>query len=459
MKRILFTTSTVIAAVLLINTPLANAQVQNLSRFHSTAGDEYVVRFQGVFRSQEHDPRVFQRSLQARKSFIEKQIVPTMDFLFGPLTHRVLGNPQRVHSIDVAWDQLKVVGNRVELPYRYQGTWIVSQRVAKAGGVDIPVPFSREDVQTRGWKGCGDSDPDHQTPSFYWYFWDPKRFTCDQVEGVHYFTTRVELLTKTPNQTRSFPEYQRLITSGGKLTMTLAFGYVKDPTDPRPMQDPDQGVREFRRFLDAFRAQWGQQLQESPVRAAEYRGAFKPEITIGSRFRGVLHNVPTEVKIVIAAGVDQMDIFAKSYAQDHDDVFAWFGHSRVGGGFDADRFRMMLQFYPNEYSITNDYQVVYWGGCNSYSYYTLPFFEMKALASQGRDPKGTKNLDIIANGLPSYFSLNSANAMATAQAFLNWPRAASYQQIIKQIENQSNAMGALVLVAVLGDEDNAPPQR
>src|SRR5690349_6278504 len=105
-----------------------------------------------------------------------------------------------------------------------------------------------------------------------------------------------------------------------------------------------------------------------------------------------------------------------------------------------------------------DYQLVYWGGCNSYSYYTLPFFDLKTEFSNGADPKGTKNLDIIANGLPSLFSLNAINAEISLRALVNYAKTGertSYQSMIEDIEAAARQRGAVTLTSVLGDEDNA----
>jgi hypothetical protein len=149
----------------------------------------------------------------------------------------------------------------------------------------------------------------------------------------------------------------------------------------------------------------------------------------------------------MAAGVDQMEIFAKSFAHDHDDFFGWFGHSRVGSGFDAMRFEMMVKLDPTYFSIAGNFQIIYWAGCNSYSYYTLPFFEFKG---------GSQNLNIIANGLPSYFSLNAANALTALDVFLRWPERLSYQFLVRSLESKGAYMGTTILVSVLGDETNPP---
>ena len=160
------------------------------------------------------------------------------------------------------------------------------------------------------------------------------------------------------------------------------------------------------------------------------------------------------INIVAAAGIDQMEIFAKSFAHDHDGVFGWFGHSRVGSGFDANNFGQMVKNNPSYYSISRQYQLIYWGGCNSYSYYSLPFFKFKAQLDPQNDPNGTKKLDILGNGLPSLFAFNAFNADVTLKAVMNWENRTSYQDIVNTLENNASSYGSTVLVNILGDEDN-----
>jgi hypothetical protein len=186
----------------------------------------------------------------------------------------------------------------------------------------------------------------------------------------------------------------------------------------------------------------------------EYRGGWLPNLRIGSRFQLVRRDVNVTINVVVAAGIDQMDLFAKSFAHDHDGVFSWMGHSRVGSGFDAMRFGSLLRSDPEYYSVTNDYQLIYWGGCNSYSYYSLPFFEFKSKRDPEGDPRGTRNLDIIANGLPSLFAFNAQNSAIALDAFLNWDRRMSFQEIVDSVENHARTYGVWVLNVVLGDEDN-----
>lgn len=445
---------TLLLLVLLLLAAGANADDDLLApAFHSAEGRERAVTFEGRFRSELTQlSAVAAMDADQRQVYRRDRIDPVMKFLFGPLTHRSLASPQRGMEVKVSWEAATLEGGRVILPYTYRGLWIVDKDVP--GAFALPVPLAKEGLRSPRWKSCTDSDPEHQTDWFYWYFWDPSRPGCDHREGVQFETVTVRLGEETKNETETYPEYARLLR-GGRLSLTFAFGYVTNPADPEPETDFDAGVREYRDFVASVRRLYGSAFRETKILQREYRGASRPEKVIGRRFTGVLRGVPVTLNVVAAAGVDQMELFAKSFAHDHDGFFGWFGHSRVGSGFDAEAFWRMKLDNPEYYSVTTDYQIVYWGGCNSYSYYTLPFFEFKELVANGADPRGTKGLDIIANGLPSYFHFNADNAEIALRHLLAWEQRASYQKIVGELEARAQREGVDVLVAVLGDEDNA----
>lgn len=423
--------------------------------FYAPKAKEQVVEFDGVFLTEWKSlSSVMEMNLEEREQYKHLRVFPTLKFLFGPLTNRQIGNPQRGETVELRWLEAKMQGDRVALPYSYRGTWILSEKISS--GFSLPVPLDAEDLYTPNWKRCTDSHPDHQNSYYYWYYWDPDRYGCEHKQMGLYQTVKVKFGEKTVEQSLSFPEYEKLLQGGTKrdaLRMTFAFGYVEDVSNPKPDSDRDAGMRGYQDFLSRVRVQLSG-FQETDIRQGEYLSAGQPNVTIGHRFTGKWNNQSVVVNVVAAAGIDQMEIFAKSFAHDHDSFFGWLGHSRVGSGFDADRFRSMLKRNPDYYTISSQYQLVYWGGCNSYSYYTLPFFDIKARASGGLDPKGTKGLDIIANGLPSYFHLNAENADIIFEHLLNFESKPSYQTILQKIEDRAGMSGIDVLVAVLGDEDN-----
>lgn len=422
--------------------------------FYSSAGREREATFTASFLSDLRSLSEVQAMTADQKlRFQQNQMEPTLKFIFGPLTNRAIGGPQRGLTLKVDWNSARIERGRVLIPYQYNGIWIVDKNLG--GQFSLPVPFNKRDLFTANWKNCTDSAPDHQTEWFYWYFWDPARFGCEHREGNEFQTVNVKLGAETINQAATFPEYEKMFRSSGvenKMQLTFAFGYVQDPEVPNPETDFDQGIFEYRSFTEHLRQMRG--FVESPILQNEYRGSRNGDTVIGHRFQGRIQDKEFVINVVAAAGIDQMELFAKSFAHDHDSFFGWFGHSRVGSGFDAERFGQMLLSDPGYYSVTANYQMVYWGGCNSYSYYTLPFFEFKARVAGGADPKGTKGLDIIANGLPSYFMLNADNASIVLGRLLNWQQKPSYQSIVDELEARAHQVGINVLVAVLGDEDN-----
>ena len=339
------------------------------------------------------------------------------------------------------------------------GAWIISNTALNQKTIyTLPLPYDTTLLDTDAWLKCTDSNPEHQTEDFYWYFWDPARSGCDHVLGTHYQEIKINLGERTVSQKLTFPNYSELVKSAGienNLQMTFAFGYVSDVQDANPDKDTDYGMSEYRKFIRYMDKQAKKlQLTKTGITQSEYLNPSFPAKVIGYRYKGTKSGVNIDVKVVTSANIDQMELFAKSYAHDHDGFFAWFGHSRVGSGFDARNFKAMVDENPQYYSISPQYQLVYWAGCNSYSYYTLPFFDHKAKVNPN-DPKGTLGLDILSNGLPSLFSFNAYNAIATFNALINWETPTSYQSIVQDLEKYGRESGGvIVLVNVIGDEDN-----
>lgn len=452
MNKLVFT----VLAILAIGCSKAKESTSisgNTENLYSLKGTERVVSFKALYQTGYTNMADFKAD---RFSPSKWEIASTVKFLFGPLVTRDLGGPQRGEEIKILRDEAVMKNGFVFVPYDYKALWLTTKDFPVEGKL-FPLPYQSSMRNSTNWKNCGDYAEEHQTEGFFWYFWDPSRSGCDHVEGVEYQNVALHFGNETIQTTQTYPEYQRMIRTRGTkkvLQMTYGFGYVEDPANPNPFTDYDSGMYEFRNFVtavDAMVTPMG--FVRTPIMQSEYDG--NANLAIGARFTGNKDGIIVEISVVASAGVDQMMLFAESYAARQEAFFAWFGHSRVGSGFDAQNFQSIVNSNPTKYALTSDYQLIYWAGCNSYSYYTLPFFDMKAALSPTLDPKGTKNLDIISNGLPSYFSVNSANAKIALKALLNWNQPTSYQTLVNEIENRSNAnMGNVVLVNVLGDEDN-----
>lgn len=421
-----------------------------LAPLYAESGKEFKARFQAVYRTS------YAKIEDISKVDVSDGIRYTTKFLFGPLTYRSLGGVQKGEKIFPHFDQAALDNGRVVIPYSYEGVWMIHSQKVLHQALSLPLPYAAEDLLHTNWLSCTDaSDEDHATASFLWYFWDPTRSGCENKEGVDYQTIEIQFDEETEQTTNTFPEYDRMVhMENGQpvLAMTFAFGYVEDAQRPHPFKDRDAGMYQFQKFYEIVRRTLlPLNFKETSILQSEITSGSEK---IGARFVGQINGVEFRVSVISNAGVDQMEIFAHSFAAKHEGFFGWFGHSRVGDGFDADNFKNMLRFNPKKFSMVDDYQLVYWAGCNSYSYYTLPFFDLKAKVSPAKDPRGTQNLDIISNTLPSLFAFNADNANVLFQSLIKKDQKTSYQKIIGQIESLARRTGYDVIVNVLGDEDN-----
>ena len=425
---------------------------------YSYNGSEYEVSFTAVAKT-----KSFTLDEVATETYYKDEMLRiaqmNVKYLFGPLTNRYLGGMKLNSVITMDWNQAVQQDDQLVVPFVYKGTWILSETsLNKKSYAQLPLPFDSQSLITPNWLECTDSDPEHQTESFFWYFWDPKRSGCDHQLNVDYQMIQINLGKQTVNQTETYPEYQNMINSNGvtnNLQATFAFGYVEDVENANPDNDSDSGMYEYRKFTKFMdKEAKALKLTKTAILQKEYLNPASPDSLIGYRYTGSKNGVKVDIKVVASAGIDQMELFAKSYAHDHDAFFGWFGHSRVGSGFDAQNFSYIVHNNPDFYSLTTNYQLAYWAGCNSYSYYTLPFFKQKSELNKAMDPNGTKSLDLINNVLPSLFSFNANNAMIAYNALINWDKPTSYQKIVSQLEQNAQKSGTTVIVNVLGDEDN-----
>lgn len=422
---------------------------------YSPYGEELTVSFDGIYLTNFKSIEEMNLALPSdRSNYVAYSIEPALKYLFGPLTHRGWAGIKKTLSLEPHWDAARMTERGVELPYSYRGLWLIDVRFLDQRRTPIPLPYNTSILLSPRWQDC--TDQEHNTQSFYWYYWDPSRYGCDHKVGQHYQNITPSLSLATQETQQTFPEYQRMKREreGRRvMPMTFAFGYYKEPENPNPDKDLDVGAREYQVFLRELKKILPANHKESKIMKSTYPNSWGRDWLVGHRYTFTQNDVEFDIKVVMNAGVDQMLLFARSYAEENDGYFGWMGHSRVGSGFDAHRFEMMVRENPERYSISKDYQLIYWGGCNSYSYYTEPFFAMKALVNPD-DPQGSKALDIIANGLPSFFSLNSDNAIIHLKALLGWANPRSYQSLLQEMENQARQQGTRVLAVVLGDEDN-----
>lgn len=402
--------------------------------YYATKGNQVSVQLEASYLANINFQDLQNQNVQAR---LRKSILKTLTYLYGPTTNRNIGGISKIENVAINFAQSTIENNQLKIPYEYQAIWLISDKLSKRSSLDISIPFNEEILITENWKKCTDHEPIHQTQKLFWYYWDPNREGCDHQLNVHYQNVTVQFAQRMNQDLAGRPQYHRLIQrkDGQHLNMTFAFGYINNDSQKNPDTSQDQGMYSYRELLKLLRKNKliKKSFQESPINLNEYYGYRNENQIIGTRFKGSKDGVPVTIKVVTASNIDQMELFAKSYLQDHDSTFAWFGHSRVGEGFAASQVLELLKINKTSYSLTNDYQILYWGGCNGYSYFTTPFFKMKAKKFSEFE-NDRSNLNIISNALPSLDHLSGRNAMAFFESIFYWEKSKSYKEIIDDLE-------------------------
>ncbi len=149
------------------------------------------------------------------------------------------------------------------------------------------------------------------------------------------------------------------------------------------------------------------------------------------------------------SGIDQKSqAFHYAFRQGIKDaaILIYDGHSGLGGHLDLTEIAELRDF---KFEFPKDkYQIFFFNSCTSYTYYNARFLQRKV--KRGRNQQATKNLDLMVNGLATYFDDEQIGNLALIRAVDRWAKSGvwtSYQTLAKRIDTEN-------LFAVVGDEDN-----
>lgn len=395
------------------------------------------------------------------ESFVRKKIDRQIQHLYGPMSDT---NPKAAPKGTYRLSRISVTsthqGGLYRAQYAYEGEIVV--QFTKRTTYRVPLPVNPDRVYQAGLVGenapC--TDPHYQTEGDFWYFWSPKHVGCPLREGVD-FTYVTGDLDIQENTKETFPEYKKLLDDSGTLRIDLLIGLIdgeKYSTDVDKSRDP--GATEYREvhrwLLDkGFEGRiWTSNETQEYLRGLGYADRFK----YTPRIEELKKTTPTGTLLVrmffgYTEVSEDADVFHYVYKDglENASVMLYAGHSGLGGNLDLDDLEATHGFkieLPK-----NRYQIYLFDSCSSYSYYNSRYFDRK---KTDQDPSGTKNLDILTNGLSSIVSDGAQTVekiISAFDAYLTSNKATSYQTLIRSI-TQGYTWGDY-LTGVNGDEDNA----
>ena len=328
--------------------------------------------------------------------------------------------------------------------YRYAGTFVLDNQIQDV--VKIRLPLNLDDIWERSSDNCFSWGSRYRMA----YFWNPLGKGCQLVDGVDYFTADATTVAKRANTTNTTPAYERLTNGNGEIRIVLTFGADDDKNGKSaPDKNTDYNAanyRDTRKFL----LHQGFSVRSIPVDEREREcGTTKP-LTASPGYVEEFARKDGGRKIVVRLfwGVTNIGDEGNAFfcmakeAAERGSAFLYAGHSRVGLldlKYMGDQIGSPIKMNHNQYQIYGFF------GCSSYGYYNLSYFAAKA---SNTDPEGTKNADIITNGVTGSFGSMTDFTIKTMTPILNWSARGTkmtWQQII-------NSYSERFLTGVNGDE-------
>ena len=374
-------------------------------------------------------------------SYINSQLL----YLAGPLQ----AAPKKAAAkndakVDVLGKHRDSKTGKLYVRYRYTGTFVLDNGLQDV--VKIRLPLNLDKVWERSTDNCFSWGDKYRMA----YFWAPLNKGCPLVDGVDYLTADGAIIAKRANTTNTAPAYERLVNGNGEIRIVLTYGADDDQNGKSaPDKNGDYNAANYRDTRKFLLSQ-GFSARTIPVDEREREcGNTKPlaaspgyveEFTRKDGGRRIVVRLFWGVTNI---GEDSVAFFCMAKeAAERGSVFLYSGHSRVGL---LDLTYMGEQIGAPIKMNLGQYQIFGFFGCSSYSYYNLSYFAAKASKA---DPEGTKNADIITNGITGSFASMTDFTVKTLTPIFNWSARgtkATWQQIM-------NSYSERFLTGVNGDE-------
>lgn len=370
-------------------------------------------------------------------TYINQQLL----YLAGPLQAAPKkSGPKHDAQISVL-DKYRTQNGNLMVRYQYSGTFVFHNSLQNTVTIYLPIDFST--IFAKSNDACFSYGEKYR----YAYFWNPVGRGCNLVDGVDYFSVQASI-ARRPNTTNTMPSYERLTNAQGELRIIAVFGADIDAKGLRSPDNNDdyntEGYKQTRQYL----LSQGFSRTSVPQQVREQECGKSVAAAPGFVEEFVRQDSARKVVVRLFWGVANLGDESSAFycmvkeAADKGSMFLYSGHSRVGGldlSYMSYILGQLIALNPNQYQIFGFF------GCSSYGYYNLSYFASKANSS---DPTGSRNLDLISNGVAGSFYAMADYNIKTIAPLLNWSQRgqqASWQQII-------NSYKEAFLTGVNGDD-------
>jgi hypothetical protein len=377
---------------------------------------------------------------------VEEQVL----HLFGPM--------EREENYSVPKEDHEITINKIEpsetnlykIYYSYRGTIVVEKGPRKF--IEVLLPNNPDTIFSESSSGKKNfcTDPHYQTEGDFWYFWSPTAHSdkCPLKEGEHYETIRAEI-QRIANDRISYPEYHRLANKNNEVIIMVLFGMDDPSLNHDPMKSKDITAGSYRGFRNGL-IQMGFTFEDL---TNEQVKKIIPKSDSAFTFEEAFKEYgDAKIRLQLFYGESGMDEKSEAFHYAYRNgiknasVLIYDGHSGLGDHLDLSKIAKLRNFrfdFPKE-----KYQIFFFNSCTSYTYYNARYLQRKESARSNKS--GTKNLDLLVNGLATYFDEEQVGNLTLIRAIDLWAKNGtwtSYQTLAKRIDTEN-------LFSVIGDEDN-----
>lgn len=326
-----------------------------------------------------------------------------------------VGAPLQPMKIQIK--KVKKIATGTEITYRSQGPFLlhkkVAQRLLRSGHLTLQLPYDLDNYYD---EEC--TDPDYPAIEEFWYFFDPYQIGCEKL--IQEPLARKVEITVTPAKRQVHEESPRLDLlrgdngNGEDFMMTMIHGFAESSKNKK-----DEGRVGYEELNEWFREQGFSEKKETRSTTKEVR-VFRKTLTAA---KGKTIELIVERILVDTDSESRSTAFAKYFkeAAEKSDVLYYGGHSGLGSNLDIE----FLEERAGSFKFNNKKrQIFFFDACSSYSYYLEPF----------RQQKTKSKLDVISNGLSSYFNTGSIIAIRLMEYLFDPEATPDWMEVLTQME-------------------------
>lgn len=372
-------------------------------------------------------------STSSARSYIEEQLLYTVGHLnsnnsVGRLDRVTLSSIEvtaqagstlvRFHAkLPVAW------GSKTAFPTTYVLT------LPRAMG-----PASLQSFAENYKASCTDSGAHDVDSGSMWYYYRPSKPGCTLAEADVVKTTATATLSPE-NTSGKYPELPKVWEDG-----TLKVVAIFEKYEGRATTVADAGIAAFNTFVQGIKTELARfSLVTKPATVPTNPGVNMPDITFTAKLGSGRRVTVTALLVddVVSAGA----AFDTRYGalSTRADLIAYNGHaglgSRVRGLASKGRF------------VAKQYLIIFMNASDTFAYGDGGLAQRRT-GLNGDDPAGTKYLEVVSNGMPTYFSSMPNGTLALFRGLMSVDTPRTYDQIFGGVDRSQ-------VVSVTGEEDNA----